>query len=64
MKTRGEYRKRSKLNIIRMSLTVLPEERKDIEVLSQMLGISMSGSIALAVKEMKERLELEAKDIE
>jgi hypothetical protein len=29
-----------------------------------MLGISMSGSIALAVKEMKERLELEAKDIE
>jgi hypothetical protein len=60
MKTRGEYRKKPRLGTIKMSLTVLPEERKDVETLSQMLGISMSGSIALAVKEMKDRLELEA----
>jgi hypothetical protein len=58
MKTRGEYRKKPKLNTTRMSLSVLVEERQDIEALSQMLGISMSGTIALAVKEMKERLEV------
>lgn len=57
MKTRGEYRKKPKLNTVKMSLSVLTEERQDIETLSQILGISMSGSIALAVKEMKERLE-------
>lgn len=57
MKTRGEYRKKPKLNTTRMSLSVLVEERQDIEALSQMLGISMSGTIALAVKEMKEHLE-------
>ena len=57
MKTRGEYRKKPKLNTTRMSLSVLVEERQDIEALSQMLGISMSGAIALAVKEMKEHLE-------
>lgn len=57
MKLRGEYRKKPKLNTVKMSLSVLTEERQDIETLSQMLGISMSGSIALAVKEMKERLE-------
>lgn len=59
MKTRGKYRKKPKLNSVRMSLSVLTEERQEIETLSQMLGLSMSGSIALAVKEMKDRLEAE-----
>jgi hypothetical protein len=43
-----------------MSLTVLPDEREAIEALSEMLGISMSGAVGMAVKEMKERLEAEA----
>ncbi len=60
MKTRGEYRKKPRLGTIRMSLSVLPEERKDIEALSGMLGISMSGIVGMAGKEMKERLEGEA----
>lgn len=59
MKIRGEYRKKPKLNTVKMSLSVLPEERQDIEALSQILGLSMSGSIAMAVKEMKDRLEAE-----
>jgi hypothetical protein len=60
MKTRGEYRKKPRLNTVKMSLTVLPDEREAIEALSEMLGISMSGAVGMAVKEMKERLEAEA----
>jgi hypothetical protein len=62
MNARGQYRKKPKLGVIKMSLTVLPEEREAIEALSDKLGVSMSGAIAQAVVEMNDRLEAEAGD--